>query len=72
MNAQAVLELVAKGMALIEAYRSTLETLSPAIKAIYDLVEKQKSGAEVTDAELKAVEDVLDAQLLAFNAPLPE
>lgn len=72
MNAEKVLELVAKGIALIEAYRQTLESLSPAIKAIYDLVEKQKSGAAVSEAELKAVEDVLDAQLMAFNAPLPE
>ena len=43
-----------------------------AIKAVYDLIDKEKSGTVITEADLIAVEQVLDEQLTAFNEPLPE
>jgi hypothetical protein len=72
MNAEKILELVAKGMVLIEAIRQASEAASPAIKALAALVEKNSTGGAVTDADLKAVEDLLDQQLNDFNSPLPE
>lgn len=72
MNADDILRVIQKGFTLIEAFRQTAESLSPALKAMYELVEKQRSGAEVSEAELKAVEDTLDEQLNIFNEPLPD
>lgn len=70
MNAMQILEIMAKGMALIEALRIATEAASPAIKAMYELMEKSKTGVEITEEELAAVETTLDAALDEFNAPL--
>lgn len=72
MNATQILEVIAKGFTLIEALRQATEAASPAIKAVYDLIDKYKSGTVITEADLIAVEQVLDEQLTAFNEPLPE
>jgi hypothetical protein len=72
MNADKIIELVAKGMVLIEAVRQASEAASPAIKALAALVEKNSTGGTITEAEVKAVEDLLDQQLNDFNSPLPE
>jgi hypothetical protein len=71
MNAQQILDVIAKGFTLIEALRQATEAATPAIKALYDLIEKQKSGAIITEVDLARVEAILDAQLDAFNTPLP-
>jgi len=72
MNAEKILELIAKGMVLVEAIRAATEAASPAIKALTELIEKNSSGEEITEADLKRVEDLLDEQLNEFNSPLPE
>lgn len=72
MNAERILEVIGKGFTLLEALRQTAEAASPAIKALYELMEKQKDGATITAEELARVEGILDAQLAAFNEPLPE
>lgn len=72
MSAQQVLDVIAKGFTLIEVFRKATEAASPAIKALFDLIEKQKTGAVITEEELARVEAILDQQLDAFNAPLPD
>lgn len=72
MNAEKILEIIAKGFTLIEALRAATEAASPAIRAMFELIEKNQSGAEVTEEDLAKVEAELDSQLAAFNAPLPE
>lgn len=72
MNAEKILEVIAKGMTLIEALRQATDAASPAIKAMWELIEKHKTGAEITDDELLEVEIILDQQLEEFNKELPE
>lgn len=67
-----ILEIMAKGMALIEALRLATEAASPAIKAMWELMEQVKAGDEVTEEDLARVEEILDTQLAQFNEPLPE
>ena len=72
MNAQAILDVIAKGFTLIEALRIATETASPAIKAIYQLIENHRAGNDITPEELARVEAILDEQLAQFNEPLPD
>lgn len=72
MNADKILEIIAKGFVLIESLRQATEAASPAIKAIYELIEKNKSGVPVTEADLARVSAILDDQLGLFNKPLED
>lgn len=72
MTAEKILELTSKGTALMLAAQQVWDTVSPAVRAIFELIEKHKSGEEVTEADLAEVEAILDAQLEKFNEPLPE
>ena len=72
MNADRILDIIAKGMALVETLRFAAEAASPAIKAMYELLEQAKTDKEITEEELARVEAILDGQLDLFNEPLPE
>ena len=72
MNADRILEIIAKGMALVENLRLAAEAASPAVKAMYELLEQAKTDKEITEEELARVEAILDGQLDLFNEPLPE
>ena len=70
MNIDKIMELMQKGFTLLEALRQAIDAASPAIKSMYDLINKVKSGEEISDEDLEAVEAVLDAELARFNEPL--
>lgn len=71
MNAEAILGLIASAV-------TVLPTLVDAGVNIFDRVQKIKALADsaaagtVTDAQVKAVRDQLDADLTEFNSPLPD
>lgn len=66
MNIMAILALIAKGMTVIQALLQAKEVATPAIEAIVNIVKKGQSG-NVTDAELDAVESLLDSLITDFN-----
>jgi hypothetical protein len=65
MSAEKILEIGAKVITLIEK-------LTPAYTAIVALIDKYKSGEDVTNEDLDKVSAILDGQFDMFNAPLPE
>lgn len=72
MNSEKLMELLVKGFDLIDLLKQVTEKVTPAINAIWELIEKHKSGVEITNEELARVEGILDELLADFNEPLPD
>lgn len=71
MNAQAILALVAQGIALLPTLISTGVDVVKRIEQIKDLAQAGATGS-ATEEQIKAVRDQLDADLNDFNAPIPD
>ena len=71
MDIAAVLDLVTKGLGVINTLVTVGENALPAINAVRDLVTKAQAGA-LTDDDLSKTEAVLDALIAEFNKPLDE
>lgn len=69
MNLSMIFETVQKGIQVISSLAAAKKQIEPAVKVIYDLVTKAKDG-KVTDADLNAVEEQLDAMIEDFNTPM--
>lgn len=69
MNVSMVFETIQKGIQVISDLAAAKKQIEPAIKVVYDLVTNAHSG-NVTDAQLNAVEEQLDAMIEDFNAPM--
>lgn len=64
MDILAVLALVNKGITVAQALIEAGKSAAPALEAIKNLVSTE---GEITDEQLDAVEDILDAQIEEFN-----
>lgn len=71
MNAQAILALVAQAVALLPTLISTGVDVYKRIQQIKELAEAGATGT-ITDEQVKAVRDQLDADLADFNTPIPD
>lgn len=69
MDVMAILALIAKGVSVAELLIDAGKSAVPAIEVIKKLVTGAQSGT-ITDAELLALEDSLDAQIDDFNTPI--
>lgn len=69
MDIMLVLDLVMKGLGVINTLVTVGENAAPAIKAVTDLVSGAKAGT-ITDADLAQTEATLDSLIQDFNAPL--
>lgn len=71
MTPQAILQLVAQGLALLPTLISTGVNVVKRIEQIKELADAGATGT-ATDEQIKAVRDQLDADLADFNEPLPD
>ena len=71
MNATAILALVAQAIALLPTLISTGVDVVHRIEQIRELAHAGATGT-VTEEQIKAVRDQLDADLTDFNTPIPE
>lgn len=69
MDIALVLDLVMKGLGVINTLVTVGENAAPAIKAVTDLVSGAKDGT-LTDADLAQTEATLDALIKDFNSPI--
>lgn len=69
MDIAAILELVVKGLGVVNTLVNVGKDAAPAIKVITDLVTGAQSGA-VTDEQLAQTEATLDAMIDDFNQPM--
>jgi hypothetical protein len=69
MDVATVLDLVAKGLGVINTLVTVGSNAAPAIKVVSDLVTGAQTG-EVTDEQLAETERVLDQMIADFNAPI--
>jgi len=69
MDIGAVLDLVTKGLGVINTLVTVGKDAAPAIKAVTDLVISAKTGT-VTDEQLAQTEANLDALISDFNEPI--
>jgi hypothetical protein len=69
MDIAAILDLVVKGLGVISTLVSVGTDAAPAIKVITDLVTGAQNGT-VTDMQLMATENTLDAMVADFNTPM--
>lgn len=69
MNVSMVFETIKKGLEVVSALTAAEKKIEPAIKVIYDLATSAADG-KVTDAQLNAAEEQLDAMIDDFNTPL--
>lgn len=67
-TAESIIELVAKGLTVVETLVQTGKDVLPTITALKNVV---VGGEDVTQAELDALEAHLDAQLDEFDKDLP-
>lgn len=72
MSVDAILALVAKGLALLPAMIDAGEKVHDFIARLRAVAAKQAAGETVSDAEIEALEAEIDAGLERFNAPLPD
>lgn len=71
MNAQAILALVAQGLALLPTLIQTGIDVTTRIEAMMSLSKAGAAGT-VTDADIAQYRAQLDADLADFNSPLPD
>ncbi len=69
MDIGAILDLVVKGLGVISTLVAVGEEAAPAIKVLTDLVTGAQNGT-VTDVQLMATENALDAMVADFNTPM--
>ncbi len=69
MDIAAVLDLVTKGLGVINTLVTVGKDALPAIKVVTDLVTSAKTGT-VTDEQLAQTEANLDALISDFNEPI--
>jgi hypothetical protein len=70
MDYAAIIELIGKGLTVIEALIEAGQAAAPAIQAIRNLVSGTESGT-VTDDDLAQTEALLDQMIADFNLDLP-
>lgn len=69
MDIAAILELIVKGLGVVNTLVNVGKDAAPAIKVITDLVTGAQSGT-VTDEQLAQTEATLDAMIDDFNQPM--
>lgn len=69
MNVKAVMDLITKGLGVVETLVETGQSAAPAIKVLIGVATGAKHGT-VTEDELAAAEALLDKQIEDFNAPM--
>jgi hypothetical protein len=69
MDVAAILELIVKGLGVVETLVAVGQNAEPAIKVLVDLARGVKAGA-VTDQQLADAEATLDALIVDFNQPI--
>jgi len=69
MDIAAVLDLVTKGLGVINTLVTVGKDAGPAIKAVTDLVLSAKTGT-ITDEQLAQTEANLDSLISDFNEPI--
>jgi hypothetical protein len=70
MNAQAILALVAQGLALLPTLIQTGIDVTQRIENLADLSKSASEGTQTQD-QIDAVRNQLDADLTEFNSDLP-
>jgi hypothetical protein len=70
MDYAAIIELIGKGLTVIETLIEAGQAAAPAIQAIRNLVSGTESGT-VTDDDLAQTEALLDQMIADFNLDLP-
>ena len=71
MDFAAILALTLKGISVIQTLVSVGQDIAPAVKVIKDLITGAQTGT-VTDADLLATENTLDAMIADFNEPMTD
>jgi len=69
MDITAILDLVTKGLGVINTLVTVSKDALPAIKVVTDLVSGAKAGT-VTADQLDQTEATLDAMIADFNTPI--
>lgn len=69
MNVSMVFETIKKGIEVVKSLAAAEKKIEPAIKVIYALATNATNG-KVTDEQLNAAEEQLDAMINDFNEPL--
>lgn len=69
MNISSVMNVIVKGLGVVETLVDAGQSAAPAIKVLVGVATGAKHGT-VTEDELTAAEALLDAQIEDFNTPL--
>lgn len=69
MDWMAILTLISKGLAIVEAAHAAGLEATPAIKVLHNLIAGAQAG-KITEQELAEIETLLDSQLEEFNKPI--
>lgn len=69
MDVKAVMDLITKGLGVVETLVETGQSAAPVIKVLVGVATGAKHGT-VTDDELAAAETLLDKQIEDFNTPM--
>lgn len=68
-NTAMIFETIQKGLDVVSGLWSAGKEIAPAVKVIYDLATNAQTGP-ITDAQLNAAEEQLDAMINDFNEPM--
>jgi hypothetical protein len=71
MDIAAVMALIIKGLGIVETLVEAGQEIAPTIKTLVDIATGTQDGT-ITQAQLLAAEDELDAQVDEFNKPIPD
>lgn len=69
MDIAAILELIVKGLGVVDTLITVGKDAAPAIKVIADLATGAQAGT-VTDQQLTSTEKTLDDMISDFNTPI--
>lgn len=69
MDPVAIIDLIAKGITVVQMLLEAGQKIEPALKVLADLATGAQTGT-VTDDQLTATETTLDGMIADFNLPM--